>query len=162
MTVDVRPATDADWPAIWAILAPVFHAGDTYTIDPDISEPDARRYWMTTGRAYVAEEAGEILGTFYIRPNQQGGGVHVCNCGYVTAPAARGQGIARQMCIASQPLARDLGFRAMQFNFVVSTNHAAIHLWETLGFDVVGRLPRAFQHPEQGLVDALVMYRWLD
>ena len=160
--VAIRPATTADWPAIWAILAPVFRAGDTYTIDPDISEADAERYWMATGRPYVAERDGAILGTFYIRTNQQGGGAHVCNCGYATSPSARGQGIARQMCIESLPLARALGYKAMQFNFVVTTNKAALHLWESLGFDTVGRLPKAFHHPSEGLVDAVVMYRHLD
>ena len=102
-----------------------------------------------------------MLGTYFLRANQQGGGAHVANCGYVTASAAQGRGIARAMCLHSLDRAKDRGFRAMQFNFVVSTNERAVKLWAALGFETVGRLPRAFEHPERGFVDALVMYREL-
>ncbi|MBV0913718.1 GNAT family N-acetyltransferase [Anianabacter salinae] len=156
----VRPATGADHDAIWAILKPVFRAGDTYTIDPAIPRADALAYW-TAHRCYVAEDAGDVLGTYYLKPNQQGGGAHVANCGYATLPAARGRGIASAMCAHSLDAARAAGFRAMQFNFVVSTNTGAIRLWEKHGFDTVGRLPRAFDHPGSGEVDALVMHRFL-
>jgi ribosomal protein S18 acetylase RimI-like enzyme len=109
----------------------------------------------------VAEIAGETVGTYTIKTNQPGGGAHVCNCGYMVAEAARGRGIARAMCLHSQQEARAMGYLAMQFNFVVETNTGAIALWEALGFATVGRLPHAFAHPEAGLVDARVMYKWL-
>lgn len=110
---------------------------------------------------YVAEIGGAVMGTYYIKTNQPGGGAHVCNCGYMVGEAARGQGVAARMCEHSQEAARALGYRAMQFNLVLSSNVGAIRLWERLGYDTVGRLPRAFDHPALGLVDALVMYKWL-
>ncbi len=158
--ISVRPATGADHSAIWGILKPIFRAGDTYTISPNISQTDALAYW-TAHDTFVAEEDGKVLATYYLRPNQQGGGAHVCNCGYATALDARGRGLASAMCAHSLDTARDKGFRAMQFNFVVSANTGAIRLWEKHGFDTVGRLPRAFHHPEKGEVDALVMHRFL-
>lgn len=109
----------------------------------------------------VAEEDGEIVGTYYIRANQQGGGAHVANCGYMTAAGSTGKGIARRMCEHSLQHARARGFKAMQFNFVVSSNERAVRLWQSLGFETVGRLPRAFEHPRHGFVDALVMFRAL-
>lgn len=158
----IRPARPADWPQIWPILRDTFRAGETYAIDPEITEQAARTYWMDSPAAcYVVEEADQVLGTYYIRTNQAGGGAHVCNCGYMTAPAAQGRGLARAMCEASQDQARALGYKAMQFNFVLSTNIVAVGLWQRLGFEVVGQLPRAFNHPSKGLIDALVMYKWL-
>ncbi|PZQ49634.1 MAG: GNAT family N-acetyltransferase [Rhodovulum sulfidophilum] len=158
----IRPATPADHAAIWSILEPMIRAGDTYTIPSDLSEKDALAYWLGADRAtFVAERDGAVLGTYYIRANQSGGGAHVCNCGYVTGAAARGQGVAGAMCAHSLDEARARGFRAMQFNFVVSTNEGAIRLWDRMGFATIGRLPGAFRHPELGYVDALVMYRAL-
>ncbi|WP_338548528.1 GNAT family N-acetyltransferase [Roseovarius phycicola] len=158
----IRPVRDDNRDALWPILRDVIRPGDTYAIDPGISREDILHLRCDMPAAsYVAERDGEILGTYYIKTNQQGGGAHVCNCGYITAPAAQGQGIARAMCVHSQTAARDLGYEAMQFNFVVASNVGAIALWIKLGFETVGRLPRAFRHPEQGLVDALVMFKWL-
>ena len=158
----IRLARPEDDGALWAILREVIRAGDSYAIDPGVTRERALALWTRTPRAtYVAERAGRILGTYYIRTNHPGPGAHVCNCGYMVAPEARGQGVARAMCRHSQDEARKLGYLAMQFNLVVSTNHVAVRLWESLGFEVAGRLPRAFRHPEAGLVDALVMYRWL-
>jgi ribosomal protein S18 acetylase RimI-like enzyme len=145
------------------MLEPVFRAGDTYTVDPEISRDAALAYWFgPERRVFVAEDSGQLLGTYYIVRNQKGGGSHVCNCGYVTALAARGRGVARLMLAHSLELAPRLGFRAMQYNFVVSTNTRAVETWRRAGFEVVGRLPGAFQHPQQGYVDALVMVRALD
>ncbi|MGP6089084.1 GNAT family N-acetyltransferase [Antarctobacter jejuensis] len=159
----IRKAGGADHDAVWAMLEPVFRAGDTYTIDPDIPREAALGYWLgPERRVFVAEDGGEILGTYYIVRNQKGGGSHVCNCGYVTAPAARGRGVARAMLAHSLEQAPRLGFRAMQYNFVVSTNTRAVETWKRAGFEVVGRLPGAFLHPVQGYVDALVMYRRLE
>jgi len=158
--MDVRPATDRDHDAIWKILEPVIRAGETYALPREMSREAALAYWLADDReVFVAEQSGEVVGTYCMRANQPGGGSHVANCGYVTAPWASGRGVARAMCRHSLAFAKSRGFRAMQFNFVVSTNERAVRLWQSLGFAVAGRLPRAFQHPSQGYVDALVMYR---
>ena len=157
----IRPAVPGDHTAIWDILRPIFRAGDTYTIDTDISEADALAYW-TQARTYVAEIDGQILGTYYLKTNQRGGGAHVCNCGYATHPDARGRGVASAMLEHSLKEAPAAGYRAMQFNFVVTTNEGAIRLWKRAGFAEVGRLPDAFLHPEKGYVDALVLYKSLE
>jgi ribosomal protein S18 acetylase RimI-like enzyme len=158
----IRAATASDGDAIWKILEPVIRGGDTYTLPADMTREDALAYWSSPGHeVFVAEENGEILGTYYLRANQKGGGAHVANCGYMTAPWASGRGIARAMCQHSLEHAKARGFRAVQFNFVVGSNERAVRLWQSLGFEIVGRLPRAFVHPTLGAVDALVMYRYL-
>ena len=158
----IRPAAPGDGAALAGLILPVFRAGETYTIDRDIPEEDAVAYWTAPDKTvFVAEDAGQVLGTFYIRPNQQGGGAHVCNCGFVTAAKAQGRGVARAMLDHALQQARAQGYHAMQFNFVVATNTRAIAIWQSAGFEVVGRLPRAFNHPTKGYVDALVMYRAL-
>jgi ribosomal protein S18 acetylase RimI-like enzyme len=162
LLVNVRRAEAADAAAIAAIIMPTIREGTTYALDADMSEADAMAYWFGPEKeTFVAEKDGAILGTYYIRPNQAGGGRHVCNCGYITSAEATGQGIARRMCEHSLAHARDKGYRAMQFNFVISTNERAVRLWQSLGFAIVGRLPLAFRHPTAGDVDALVMYRHL-
>lgn len=158
----IRPAAASDAGAIWAILEPVIRAGETYTLPPEMTREDALAYWHASGHdVFVAEDAGGIVGTYFIRANQKGGGEHVANCGYVTAAPSSGRGVARAMCAHSLEHAKLRGFRAMQFNFVVSTNERAVRLWQSFGFDIVGRLPEAFRHPTLGYVDALVMYRLL-
>jgi ribosomal protein S18 acetylase RimI-like enzyme len=158
----IRPAGLDDHDAIWAIVEPVVRAGDTYTLARDISREDALAYWFSDAHeVFVAEEAGQVIGSYYLRANQAGGGSHVANCGYMTAPASRGRGVAGAMLEHSLAHARMRGFRAMQFNFVVSTNERAIRIWLAYGFETVGRLPSAFRHPELGFVDALVMFREL-
>ncbi|MEO8673484.1 MAG: N-acetyltransferase [Tahibacter sp.] len=163
MSACIRPFADADWVHVWPILQATFSAGDTYTFAPDSSEQDIHRLWIELPRAtFVAQGTdGALLGTYFIKPNQTGNGSHVSNCGYVVAAAAQGRGIATLMCEHSQQQAIALGFRAMQFNFVVSTNERAVRLWQKLGFCIVGRLPDAFRHPHHGYVDALVMYKSL-
>ncbi len=156
----IRAAAEADWPAIWSILEPVFRAGETYAIDRDISEDAARALWISAPRAtYVAEAEGEILGTYYIKSNHAGGASHICNCGYVTAAAAQGRGIASAMCRHSLEQAPRLGYRAMQYNLVLASNDGAVRLWQKLGFEIVGTLPAAFDHPGLGPVDAFVMWK---
>jgi ribosomal protein S18 acetylase RimI-like enzyme len=160
--LSIHPATDSDRDAIWAILEPMIRSGETYTLPRDMSKQHVLEYWFAADKeTFVWKDGGAVLGTYFLKANQQGGGAHVANCGYVTALAAQGRGIARQMCLHSLERARERGFRAMQFNFVVSTNERAIKLWTSLGFNIVGRLPLAFEHPTQGFVDALVMYRKL-
>lgn len=159
----IREATRADFEQIWPLLREVAAAGETYAYPRDITKEQAAALWLDAPRkTYVLEEEGQILGTSYIKTNQAGPGDHVCNCGYMVAPEARGRGIATALCEHSQAVARELGYSAMQFNFVVSTNEPAVRLWQKLGFAIVGRLPGAFRHPGRGYVDALVMYKWLE
>ena len=156
----IRPAGPEDAADVASIILPVIRAGETYALDRDMSEADAVAYWLGPDRrAFVAEADGAIVGTYYIRPNQAGGGSHVANCGYMTAAHATGRGVARRMGEHSMEVARSLGYLAMQFNFVVAANERAVRLWGSLGFEVVGRLPLAFLHPTLGYVDALVMFR---
>jgi len=158
----IRRATDADWPAIWSIFAAVVAAGDTYTYAPDTPEAEARRLWMGPGvTTYVAEADGEIVGTYVLKPNQPGLGAHVANAGYMVRPDCFGRGIGWAMGEHSLSEARELGFRAMQFNAVVSTNTRAIALWRRLGFVIVGTVPGAFRHCEHGDVALHVMHRLL-
>ena len=159
----IRSYRPSDWPAVWAILQTTFGAGDTYAYAPDSSEQAIHRAWIELPQAtFVATDAnGQILGTYFIKANQTGLGDHVCNCGYVVSQAAQGQGVAAAMCEQSQQEAIRLGFLAMQFNLVVSTNERAVRLWQRLGFAVVGTLPKAFRHQALGMVDALVMFKTL-
>ena len=157
---EVVAARDAD--AIWAILEAVIRAGETYPLPRDMDRESALDYWFSPGHeVFVAEDHGEIAGTYFLQANQRGGGAHVANCGYMTAPRARGRGVARAMCAHSLEHARQRGFHAMQFNFVVSSNERAVRLWQKFGFEIVGRLPKAFEQPTVGFVDAYVMYRQL-
>lgn len=158
--VEIREATAGDRDAIWDIFREVVTARDTYAFDPGMSRHDALGYWFQADtRTYVAESRGRILGTYILRPNQSGGGSHVANAAFMVASDARGQGIGRAMAEHCLSEARLLGFRAMQFNFVVSTNDSAVRLWQKLGFKIVGTLPGAFHHPEKGYVDVYVMFR---
>lgn len=158
----IRPATAGDHEAIWAILEPVIRAGETLALPRDLDRASALALWLAPERTTrLLVEGDVVLGIFYVRADQHGGGAHVANAGYVTAVDATGRGIARAMCAASFDLARDLGYRAMQFNFVISTNERAVALWQAMGFTIVGSLPGVFDHPRQGLVDAFVMHRWL-
>jgi ribosomal protein S18 acetylase RimI-like enzyme len=158
----IRHAERGDTDAIWSIIGPIIAAGETYALDRDMTKEQALQYWMGSDReTFVAEDDGMVLGTYFIRTNQAGGGKHICNCGYMTGAAASGRGVARRMCEHSLDHARSRGFRAMQFNFVVSSNERAVRLWQSFGFEVVGRLPLAFDHPARGYVDALVMFRSL-
>jgi ribosomal protein S18 acetylase RimI-like enzyme len=155
----IRPASPADDDAIWAILAPIYAAGETYCQPRDIDRAGALAYWSGGHSVFVAESDGATLGTYFLCPNQPGGGAHVANAGFATAPAAQGRGLARAMLDHALTEARAQGYLSMQFNFVVATNTRAIALWQRAGFQTVGRLPAAFAHPTEGYVDALVMFR---
>ena len=160
---EIREYLKSDWPRTWPILQETIRAGDTYTFSPHSNEEEMRKAWVEApAKTFVAcDSEGVILGTYFIKPNQPGLGAHVCNCGYIVAFSAQGRGIAARMCEHSQAQALTMGFKSMQFNFVVSTNVRAIRLWERLGFSVVGRLPGAFNHLKLGYVDALVMFKQL-
>ncbi|MBF0453665.1 MAG: GNAT family N-acetyltransferase [Magnetococcales bacterium] len=158
----IRPASSEDFNQLWPILREVFQSGETYAFDPEITGPEAKKVWLEIPAAtYLFEQDGRILGSYYLKPNQPGLGSHVCNAGYVVAGHARRQGIARKLCEHSIQEARQLGFLAMQFNLVTSTNKGAIRLWKEMGFEVVGMLHKAFRHRNLGFVDALVMYQWI-
>lgn len=158
----LRPATPEDFEHIWSIFHAVVEAGDTYTYARETTKEQAYALWMSAPRqTFVADDDGAIVGSYFIKTNQSGGGDHVCNCGYMVAANARGRGLAALMCEHSQTVAKELGYRAMQFNFVVASNESAVHLWNKLGFATVGRLPLAFHHPHLGYVDALVMFKSL-
>ncbi len=162
MTLSIRPALATDAAAIVDILTPIVRAGQTYALDRDLTPAQMLAYWTAPAHAvFVAQADGEVLGTYYCRANQSGGGRHVANCGYATHERATGRGIARAMAAHSFDHARSAGFRAMQFNFVVASNLPAVGLWRSLGFEQVGRLPGAFDHPVLGAVDALVLFRRL-
>lgn len=156
----IREATDTDWPAVWALFQAVAAAGDVFAYDEATPEAVARKLWFDPPAAcFVCEVEGRFAGTYYVRPNHPGRGSHVANAGYVVEPSFRGRGLARRMCEHSLETARRLGFAAMQFNFVVASNAAAVNTWEKCGFAVAGRLPGAYRHKELGFVDALVMFR---
>ena len=155
----IRAARSDDASAIWAALEPAFRAGETYAVPRDIGRNEALDYWFAQDHeVFVADADGKVLGTYYLRANQAGGGDHVSNCGFVTAPSAQGRGVARRMLEHSLVHAKNRGFRAMQFNFVISTNERAVRTWQRYGFAIVGRLPLAYNHPTRGFVDALVMH----
>ena len=160
--MNIRHAIETDHDAIWKILEPIIRAGETYTLPRDMSRDEALAYWFTPGHeVFVAEQDNLVVGTYYLRANQRGGGSHVANCGYMTAGHATGRGVARAMCNHSLTRARERRFRAMQFNFVVSTNERAVKLWQGCGFEIVGVLPDAFEHPTAGFSNAYVMFRQL-
>lgn len=161
--ITIRPYRDQDWPSVWTIIKPVFRAGETYAFSPEISEQEAQKLWIEKPEVTYVAAGGYagILGTYYIKPNQPTLGAHVCNCGYIVSEQARGQGIASAMCEHSQHEAATRGYRAMQYNLVVTTNQVAVQLWKKLGFEIIGTLPKSFRHAQLGYVDAHVMYKQL-
>jgi ribosomal protein S18 acetylase RimI-like enzyme len=162
MTPRIRLADKkADRAAIWAIMEPVIRAGETYPLPRDMNDKAALAYWLSRlHTSFVAEdESGAVVGTYYIRPNNSGGGDHISNCGYMVAKNAQGRGVASAMCEHSLKTAREMGFTGMQFNFVIAGNTRAVDLWTRMGFETIGRLPGVFRSPTKGEVDALVMFR---
>jgi ribosomal protein S18 acetylase RimI-like enzyme len=160
--ITIRSATEQDKPAVWQIIEPIISTGDTYIFDPDTPEDEMIAYWFAPEKyVYVAEQDGEILGTFWLKPNYPGLGSHVCNAAYMVAPNAAGKGIGRKMAEFSLDEARRLGFTAMQFNFVVKSNTAAVRLWQSIGMEIIGEIPDAFDHKREGLTNAYIMYRKL-
>ena len=161
--MNIKQATNQDWPAIWPIFQEIVTAGETYAYERTTTMQQAEAIWLDAPRiTFIFEENGEVLGTYYLKTNQAGPGNHVCNCGYMVSSKARGRGLATAMCEHSQKVAIELGYQAMQFNFVASSNEGAISLWHKLGYNTVGTLPKAFNHPEKGFIDAFVMYKWLE
>jgi ribosomal protein S18 acetylase RimI-like enzyme len=158
--ITVIPATQSHYQPIWHIIAPIIRAGETYALPRDMTESEALSYWFApTHEVFVALLDNQVAGTFYLKPNQPGGGAHVANCGFMVGTA--GRGVARAMCAFALERAKARGFTAMQFNFVISSNERAVRLWQSFGFTTLARLPAAFAHPTLGYVDALLMHRTL-
>ncbi|NUO09472.1 MAG: GNAT family N-acetyltransferase [Candidatus Brocadia sp.] len=158
----IRKAKDTDFEDVWNIFHQVVKKGDTFAFAPESTREECKALWMQPGICtYVAELHGKIVGTYILRKNQPGLGAHVVNAAYMVHPRSQGQGIGKAMGINSIKQARKLGFSAIQFNFVVSTNIVAIQLWLKLGFKIVGTVPKAFNHGKLGLVDVYVMHRFV-
>ncbi len=158
----IRIANTSDHDQIWDIYRNVVSAGDTYAFPPDANKGDLSTYWFTPSmKTYVADEGGKILGTYFMKPNQPGLGAHIANCGYMVSPEARNRGIGKLLCKHSLEEAKAMGFKGMQFNYVVSTNKVAIALWEKLGFRIIGTTPGGFRHSRLGFVDTHIMYKAL-
>lgn len=163
MSSAIREAGYEDFDAIWQIFREIVSAGETYGFDRETTKEEAEQLWMNLPvKTFVVEEGGVVLGTYFIKTNIAGPGSHVCNCGYMVASSARGRGLATRMCEHSQQIALGLGYKAMQFNYVASSNSGAVRLWQKLGFEIVGRLPKAFKRPSGKYVDAFVMYKWFE
>lgn len=159
----IRKMTESDFETFWPVFHDIALAQETYAFDPEITYEGALDLWLNSPAAtYVATEDDVILGSYYIKKNAAGPGSHICNCGYMVNPLARGKGVAKALCIHSQKIAAELGFLAMQFNSVVSTNTVAVNLWKKLGYQIIGTIPEAYQHKQQGLVDAFIMYKKLN
>jgi ribosomal protein S18 acetylase RimI-like enzyme len=158
--MEIRAIRADEFALVWPIFKTVVSTGDTYAYDPDISFDEAKAMWAAPGcRVFAAEEGGTVFGCYLLKANQSGLGDHVANAGYMVSPEARGKGVASAMCEHSMRKAREAGFTAMQFNFVVSSNTVAVALWQKHGFEIVGRVPKAFRHRTLGLTDVYVMYR---
>jgi len=160
--IEIRKAVDSDKPAVWQIIKAVIAGGDTYVYPPDSPEDEMTAYWLGPEKnTYVAVDDGRIVGTFWIKANQPGLGSHIANAAYMVSPDAGGNGVGRQMAEFSLKEARRLGFTAMQFNFVVKSNAIAVKLWQSVGFEIIGEIPDAFDHAGNGLTNAYIMYRKL-
>jgi RimJ/RimL family protein N-acetyltransferase len=158
----IRSANPEDRDSTWAMLEPVIRAGEVFALSRSMNKKTGLAYWFAASHTvFTAEEEGKAVGSYYLQPNQPGGGAHVANCGYLTAEAMQGRGIAGAMCEHSLEYAKAQGYRAMQFNFVIRSNEAAVRLWQRCGFRIVGTLPDAFEHPRLGFVDAFVMFHEL-
>ena len=160
--MEIRRAFSSDKQPVWQIMKAVIATGDTYVLDPETPEDEMIAYWFAPEKhIYVADEDGEIFGTYWLKANQPGLGSHVGNGAYMVSPNAKGKGIGRMMAEHSIGEARRLGFTAMQFNFVVKSNDVAVKLWQSVGFEIIGDIPEAFNHKQNGLTNAYIMYRKL-
>lgn len=158
--MEIREATRSDYDAVWDIFHQVVATGDTYVFGPDTPKGDLQKYWFGPSiKTFVLTEGDQVLGTYVIKPNQVDLGSHVANCGYMVNPAFQGKGIGKLLCAHSLEMAKEFGYRAIQFNIVVSTNEAAVHLWQKFGFRIIGTIPGGFNHQTLGYVDAYIMFR---
>ena len=158
----IRETTESDFEKFWPTFESVIKAQETYAFEPDMSFEEAYEYWCVSSSAsFVFEENKQILGSYFLKANGMGPSNHICNCGYMISENSRGKGIARKLCEHSQQTALKLGFQAMQFNSVVSTNEIAVSLWQKLGYQIIGTVPRAYRHGRLGYVDTYIMHKQL-
>ncbi len=163
MKMDIHRIKIKDFSLFWPTFKTIVEAADTYSISPRISFDEAFEYWCLNPQVtYVAKKENRLAGSYYLKSNADGPGSHICNCGYMVGAEFRGQGVARLLCQHSQQIALELGYEAMQFNAVVSTNEGAIYLWKSLGFSIIGTIPNAFNHKQLGMVDSYIMYKALN
>ncbi|WP_105169830.1 GNAT family N-acetyltransferase [Pseudoalteromonas sp. T1lg23B] len=159
----ITEMTKQDFALFWPTFESIIKAQQTYAFDPDMSMKQAYQVWCQTPlKAFAFKVDDEVLGTYYLKANAMGPSSHICNCGYMVSAAARGQGIAQTLCEHSQQVAKNLGFKAMQFNSVVSSNEGAIRLWKKLGYEIIGTIPKAYKHPQLGYIDSHIMHKLLD
>ncbi|MBQ4814332.1 GNAT family N-acetyltransferase [Pseudoalteromonas luteoviolacea] len=159
----IRTMTRQDFVAFWPVFKEIIAQQETYAFDPQMDEESAYQLWCEQSlKSFVYVEQSQVLGSYYLKTNAMGPSDHISNCGYMISPQARGKGLARKLCEHSQQQALELGFRAMQFNSVVSSNEVAVKLWKKLGYDIIGTIPKAYRHPKLGLVDSYIMYKWLE
>jgi len=164
----VAPATEGDWEGIWQIFHDVVQDGDTYSYDESTPEETARQVWVGAGKygtgcqAFVVKDGEKIVGTYSLKRNHYGRGDHIANAGYMVHKDYRGQGVARSLCVHSLAEAKRQGCISMQFNYVVSTNTAAVEAWQSMGFTIIGVSPKSYRHKQHGLVDIYIMHRFLE
>jgi L-amino acid N-acyltransferase YncA len=158
--VEIREATPQDWPQIWPFFSAIVRAQETYAYDPDMTSDEARAVWMSPApdHTVVATSDGDVVATAKMGPNRPGPGAHIGTASFMVAPEAGGHGVGRALGEYTVEWHRANGYRGIQFNAVVETNTAAVHLWRALGFEVVGTVPGAFRHPDHGYVGLCVMF----
>ncbi len=163
LTIEYRQADASDWDAIWPIVSSTLRAADSYPYPPETTEAEGRAIWMGNNEpsrvVYVAKSNETVVGSAYLKPNQPGLGDHIANAGWMVSESFRGRGLGRAFASYVLEEASRNGYRGMQFNAVVATNKAAVALWKSMGFEVIGTVPGAFRHPKEGFVPILVMYR---
>ncbi len=158
----IRAMTSEDFERFWGTFSQIVQAQETYALDAEVSYQHAfELWWARPLKTFIFESQGDVRGSYYLKANGEGPSGHICNCGYMVKAAFQGQGIAKRLCEHSQVIAKELGFKAMQFNSVVSTNVAAVHLWKTLGYQIIGTIPKGYQHRQLGYVDCYVMHKFL-
>lgn len=156
----IRKATEEDKAGVWEIIEAVIAGGDTYVFAPDTSESEMVSYWFSPEKhVYVAVDENEIVGTYWLKANQPGLGDHIGNGAYMVSPDAKGKGVGKTMALHSIEEAKKIGYQAIQFNFVVKSNTAAVNLWKSVGFEIIGEIPDAIRHKANGLTNAYIMYR---
>ena len=158
----IRAMTSEDFERFWATFSQIVQGQETYALDAQMSYQRAFELWCARPLGtFVFESQGQVLGSYYLKANGEGPSGHICNCGYMVKAAFQGQGIAKRLCEHSQAIAIEFGFKAMQFNSVVSTNAAAVHLWKTLGYQIIGTIPKGYQHKYLGYVDCYITHKFL-
>lgn len=159
--MQIIKAQDHHFDEIWGIFHEIVQKGETYVYDPKTTKDQAYDIWMKQPNVYVGMINDEVTGTYIMRPNFPGLGSHIANCSYMINHKFRGQGIGKALGEHSLKQAKELGFLAMQFNIVISTNQAAVKLWQSLGFQIIGTVPQGFNHQKLGYVDTYIMHRML-